>query len=164
MPSLHDRVTAAYEDAREDVYYYVLTLGLSPAQAQEVAQEVFLRLYTTLRDGNDIQNDRAWIFRVAHNQALKMRTKEREYSTIDSQAEVAVSAAQSPEQQAIGRQRDRRIREALDELSPQQRQCLHLRASGLRYREIAETIGIGTSTVNEFLRRAVAKLRKALDE
>jgi DNA-directed RNA polymerase specialized sigma24 family protein len=34
----------------------------------------------------------------------------------------------------------------------------------LRYREIGEAVGIGTSTVNEFLRRAVAKLRKALHE
>ena len=42
------------EDAREDVYYYVLTLGVSPAQAQEVAQEVFLRLFTTMRRGETL--------------------------------------------------------------------------------------------------------------
>jgi len=161
---LRDRVTAAYEDARDDVYYYVLTLGVSPAQGQEVAQEVFLRLFTTLREGQDIQNVRGWIFRVAHNLALKMRAKEREYSAIDGAAEAHPSHEESAESRVIGKQRRQRIHDALATLSPQQRQCLDLRVAGLRYREIAETIGVGTSTVNEFLRRAIVKLRKALDE
>ena len=56
------------------------------------------------------------------------------------------------------------MKQALDTLSPQQRQCLHLRAEGLRYREIAETIGVGISTVGEFLNRAVTRLRKAANE
>lgn len=160
---LHDRVTAAYEDARDDVYYYVLTLGLSPGQAQEVAQEVFLRLYVSLRDGDEIQNVRGWVFRVAHNFALKLRAKERAYVAVEPQFEMASGGA-SPETQAIEGQRERLIREALGDLSEQQRQCLYLRASGLRYREIGETLGIATSTVNEFLRRAIARLKKALHE
>ena len=161
---LHERVTALYEDAREDVYYYALTLGLTPPQAQEVAQEVFLRLFVCLRDGEDIQNVRGWVFRVAHNFGLKMRAKEREHSAIDDQIERSPGSGQSPEQAAIENERNRRIRDALEELSPQQRQCLHLRAAGLRYREIGETIGIGTSTVNEFIRRAVTRLKKALND
>jgi RNA polymerase sigma-70 factor (ECF subfamily) len=161
---LHDRVTAVYEDAREDVYYYALTLGLTPPQAQEVAQEVFLRLYTSLRDGEDIQNMRGWVFRVAHNFGLKMRAKEREHADIDDTIQRAPSTDRSPEQAAIENERQRRIQDALEELSPQQRQCLHLRAAGLRYREIGETIGIGTSTVNEFVRRAVTRLKKALND
>jgi RNA polymerase sigma-70 factor (ECF subfamily) len=162
---LHDRVTAAWEDARNDVYYYGLTLGLTPAQAQEMAQEVFLRLYVTLRGGEEIANVRGWVFRVAHNFGLKMKAKEREHAPIDEMAmERSPASEASPEAQAIETQRQRRIREALSELSPQQRQCLELRASGMRYREIGETIGIGTSTVNEFIRRAVTRLRKALHE
>ena len=49
-------------------------------------------------------------------------------------------------------------------LSPQQRQCLHLRAEGLRYREIAETMQISISSVREFLGRAITKLQKAAYE
>ncbi|MDZ4802456.1 MAG: sigma-70 family RNA polymerase sigma factor [Bryobacteraceae bacterium] len=162
--ALHGQVVEAYEDAREDVYYYVLTLGVSPAQAQEVAQEVFLRLFTTLRRGEEILNVRGWVFRVAHNVALKMRAKEREYAVLDGDSDRWASRDASPESRAIDNQRQERIRRALEDLSPQQRQCLDLRVSGLRYREIAETVGIGTSTVNEFLRRAIAKLRKAIHE
>jgi RNA polymerase sigma-70 factor, ECF subfamily len=161
---LHDRVVDAYEDAREDVYRYALTLGISAAQAQEVAQEVFLRLYVTLRDGEDIQNIRGWVFRVAHNYGLKLKAKEREHGAIDDGIERSAGSGPSPEHEALENERQRRIRNAFRELSPQQRQCLQLRAAGLRYREIGETVGIGTSTVNEFIRRAVKRLRNALHE
>src|SRR5258708_7072847 len=74
--SLQDQVTSLFEEAGDDVYRYLLTLGLYPPQAQEAAQEVFLRLYVTLRKGEEIQNPRAWIFRVAHNLGLKIRTRQ----------------------------------------------------------------------------------------
>ena len=44
-----DQVSRLFEEARDDVYRYLLTLGLHPPQAQEATQEVFLRLYATLR-------------------------------------------------------------------------------------------------------------------
>jgi RNA polymerase sigma-70 factor (ECF subfamily) len=160
---LHDRVTAVYEDARDDVYYYVLTLGLPPAQAQEVTQEVFLRLYVQLKNGESIDNIRGWIFRVAHNFGLNTRARERAHDPLGPELQPE-GREPDPEQQFLETDRDRRIKEALSELSPQQRQVLHLRAEGLRYREIAEALGIGTSTVNEFLRRAIVRLRKVLHE
>ena len=52
------------------------------------------------------------------------------------------------------------MHEALHWLSAQERQCLLLRAEGLRYREIGEILGVGTSTVGEFLQRALRKLMK----
>src|SRR5262250_3294091 len=73
---IRDAVAQLFQEAREDVYRYLLTLGLYPPQAQEAAQEVFLRLYTTLRKGEEIHNYRAWIFRVAHNLGLKIRARQ----------------------------------------------------------------------------------------
>jgi RNA polymerase sigma-70 factor (ECF subfamily) len=155
-------VLQAYEDARDDVYYYVVTLGLAPSQAQDVAQEVFLKLYVQLRDGEEIRSVRGWLFRVAHNEALKVKAKDRRYGEIGPVNE-PVSNAPGAEKQLLEGESRRRLREALADLSPQQRQVLQLRAAGLRYREIAETIGIGVSTVNEFMRRAVTRLRKAME-
>jgi DNA-directed RNA polymerase specialized sigma24 family protein len=56
-----------------------------------------------------------------------------------------------------------RVQRAVASLSAQQKQVLELRASGLRYRQIAATMGVGLSTVFEFATRAVARLRKAAD-
>jgi RNA polymerase sigma-70 factor, ECF subfamily len=57
----------------------------------------------------------------------------------------------------------RRLTAALESLSPQQRNCLYLRSEGLRYREIAEVMGIGSSTVGEFLTRAIRRLSEVLN-
>jgi RNA polymerase sigma-70 factor (ECF subfamily) len=159
-----EAVAELFETAREDVYRYLLTLGLVPAQAQEAAQEVFLRLYVVLRKGQRIGNMRAWIFRVAHNHGLTLRGQERRLRPFDPELEMRMpDGADSPEQRLIERERRMSLGNAVASLSPQQRQCLHLRTEGFRYREIAGILGISDSSVGEFLRRAIARLRKALD-
>jgi RNA polymerase sigma-70 factor (ECF subfamily) len=159
-----EQVTRAYEDAREDVYRYLITLGLPPPQAQEAAQEVFLRLYIALQRGEEIHNMRAWIFRVAHNLGLDLRGKQQPLPMEPELEHALRDRAQSIEMDLIERERMDQLSGAWKTLSPQQRQCLHLRAEGLRYREIAGTLGISISSVREFLSRAVAKLQKAIHD
>jgi len=159
-----EAVADLFEAARDDVYRYLLTLGLVPAQAQEATQEVFLRLYAALRKGQRIGNMRAWVFRVAHNHGLTLRGREQRWLPFAADLETRIpDEAGSPEQRLIERERNRNLGSALASLSPQQRQCLHLRTEGFRYREIGEILGIGDSSVGEFLRRAIVRLRRALD-
>ena len=162
--SLRRMVEEIYEDARNDVYFYLLTMGLERAEAQDVTQETFLKLYVALRDGEEIRSARGWVFRVAHNLGLKGREKRSRLRPIDGEFSESVTASDDPERNIIDAQRRQIIDAAIRELSPQQRQCLHLRAEGLRYHEIASTIGISISSVAVFLRRAVSKLRKVADE
>jgi RNA polymerase sigma-70 factor (ECF subfamily) len=163
--TLHDRVAQLFEETREDVYRYLLTLGLYPPQAQEAAQEVFLRLYTTLKKGEHVENPRGWIFRVAHNYGLKVRARQASEAPFDAELEARLLApAASPEHELIERERMVRFHRAVENLSEQQRRCLFLRLEGMRYPEIASTLGISASTVGEFLRRAMARLRKVRDE
>ncbi len=158
--TLQDEVAQLFEEARDDVFRYLLTLGLHPPQAQEAAQEVFLRLYTTLKKGEQILNRRAWIFRVAHNLGLKIRARQGAVP-FDPDMESRILDPQSnPERSLIERERTARIERAISTLSDQQRRCLQLRMEGLRYPEIGEIMGISASTVGEFLRRAMTRLRK----
>ena len=157
-------VTQAFEDAREDVYFYLLTLGLSPPQAQEAAQEVFLRLYMALEKGDRIENMRAWVFRVAHNLGLDMRSKSQPLQITPELEGALRDTARGAEAELIERERMEQLSAAWSTLSPQQRQCLHLRAEGLRYREIAEAMGITISSVREFLSRAILRLQRAVHE
>ena len=163
--TLSDRVTQAYVATRDDVYRYLLTFGVTPAEAQEIAQEVFLRMFVSLKNGDDIQNPRAWAFRVAHNLGINKKTRTKPMLPVDTYLEAALpSPAPSPERELLDAERHARLAEALDTLSPQQRQCLYLRAEGLRYREIAGAIGVSISTVSEFLGRALTRLRKAVHD
>lgn len=161
--SCESQVTRLYEEARHDVYRYLLTLGLAPPQAQEAVQEVFLRLYADLQKGKRIDNARGWIFRVAHNYGVTVRGREGILRQFDPELETRLlDKSDNPEQALLDRERRLRFQHAVDALSDQQRNCLYLRAEGFRYREIAAILGISDSTVSEFLRRAITRLRKAL--
>ena len=159
---LQEQGARLFEEARGDVYRYLLTLGIRPPQAQEATQEVFLRLYATLRKGETIRNPRAWIFRVAHNYGLKIRARQDSELPFDPELDATLLArAADPEKEMAERERLARFHRALQNLSDQQRRCLSLRMEGLRYPEIAAALGISASAVGEFLRRAVDRLRRA---
>jgi len=163
---LHEQVSQAFLDWREDVYRYLLTLGLHSPQAQDATQEVFLRLYVALcKNEEAILNRRAWVFRVAHNLGLTLRTRETVLRPFDPELEATLrDQGSDPESDLMEREKLQRMHRAVESLSSQQRQCLYLRAEGLRYHEIADTLGITISTVSEFLKRAVIRLRKAVYE
>jgi len=137
---------------------------LPPPQAQETTQEVFLRLYLALEEGERIEKTRAWVFRVAHNLGLDMRAKNQLLPMAPGLAATLQDTARSVEADLIERERMEQLSGSWKSLSVQQRQCLHLRAEGLRYREIAETMGISISSVREFLSRAILRLQKAVHE
>jgi RNA polymerase sigma-70 factor (ECF subfamily) len=159
--TLQDQVAGLFEEARDDVYRYLLSLGLYPPQAQEGAQEVFLRLYATLKKGEEIQNPRAWIFRVAHNLGLKIRARQNLQAPFDPDLEAKLTGpALNPEQSLLEREQTLRFHNAVERLSDQQRRCLLLRLEGLRYNDIGSVLGISASAVGEFLRRAISRLKK----
>ena len=140
-------------------------MGLHPPQAQEAAQEVFLRLYATLKKGEEIDSPRAWVFRVAHNYGLKVRERQASEEPFHPGLESRLSAlGANPEGDLLERERMLRFHHAVEGLSEQQKRCLFLRMEGLRYPEIGSALGISASAVGEFLRRAMVRLKKAKDE
>jgi RNA polymerase sigma-70 factor (ECF subfamily) len=161
-----DFVSRSYEENRHVIYRYLVALGIEPSVAQDVTQEVFLKLYVAVCKGKQIQNVRAWMLTVASNLALNHLRAENYRPSIsgDDVARWLESHAQpgvDPEKAVLEGERAASLQEAMSSLSAQQRICLHLRAEGHRYREIAEILGVTVPTVAEFLRRAISKLRRA---
>lgn len=162
---LQGQVAELFQEYRDDVYRYLLTLGLHPPEAQEAAQEVFLRLYITLRRNVEVRNPRAWIFRVAHNFGLKVRSRQNSLQWFDPELEARLVAPETtPEMSLLERERTYRFHRAIENLSEQQRRCVYLRLEGLRYPEIGAVLGISASAVGEFMRRAIARLKRLNDE
>lgn len=161
--SIETEVSELFEQARDDVYRYLLLLGIHPPQAQEATQDVFLRLYVALKKGERIENVRGWIFRVAHNHGLTLRSREDAVRPFDPEIEIRVADSRdNAEQMLLDRERWLGLQRAVQNLSEQQQHCLYLRADGFRYREIAAILGISDSAVGEFLRRAIGRLKKVL--
>ncbi len=160
--SAHEQVEKIYEAERINIYSYLLYFGVPAGRAQELTQDSFLKLYLKISRGESIENPRAWLYRVAHNFALRFHQREPVFDGLNIEME-APEPAPDPERTLIERQDKAALAKAIRGLSPQQRNCLHLRVQGLRHREIADVLNISTSAVAEFLRRAVAHLKGALD-
>lgn len=160
--SLEEKVAELFELLRDPVYLYLTAALRNPAEAEDVTQETFLRLYRSLHQGQPIDNVRLWVFRVAHNLAFKEREKAQYFEATDSLAwlELQPDPGLNPEQRVLQMEKFERLHAAIAWLSPQELQCLHLRAEGFRYREIGEILGIHTKSAAEFLRRGIRKLMK----
>jgi len=160
--TVHEQVEQIYEAERDNIYSYLLYFGVAAQRAQELAQDSFLKLYLKMSQGESIENPRAWLYKVAHNFALRVHEREPAFDELDPNINLPQAAA-DPESALIRRQRGAALAQAISDLSPRQRNCLHLRVQGLRYREIADVVGISTSAVGEFLRRAVTRLKEVVD-
>ncbi len=155
----HTQVTEFFIERRQEIYAYLVTLGIRPDEAQELTNDAFLKYYVALRDGQSITNPRAWVYTVAYRLAMN-----RHGESVEFPSGLPTFDKQTPESIFLDRERFAQLHRAVESLSPRQRICLHLRAEGLLYREIAGIIGVKPTTVGELLQRAVKRLRKALYE
>jgi RNA polymerase sigma-70 factor (ECF subfamily) len=161
--ALRQQLTELFNAFREPIYRQCLRILASPADAEDVAQEVFVRFYREMRARRLVENPKAWLFRAAHNLAidrLRVLRHDRPYDRVESEA--VADNSQEAEQALLARERHTRVLRSLEELSPQERRCMELRTEGLRYREIAEVLGVRVSTVETNLSRAVKKLMEKL--
>lgn len=145
---------------------YLRFLGIDSETAQEVTHEAFLRLHQHLLAGGDQSNLRAWLYRVAHNLGRNTQTAFRSSKTNllgdVSTAGDPPSSAASVEEELLLEERSRLVREAMNRLSAAQKDCLVLRAQGLKYREIGEVLNLSISTVGENVQRGLEKLKELL--
>jgi RNA polymerase sigma-70 factor, ECF subfamily len=155
-----------FEELRDRLLRYLLALGLSAHDGEEIIQESFLLLFQHSRQGKSRQNLRGWVFRVARNLALKQRSANqlalrRNVEFDETLTEQAADRDPNPEEQLHRRQRQKRLLAVVDALPEQDQSCLYMRAEGLRYRAIAEGLGISLGSVAASLARSLAKLGRA---
>lgn len=158
--------TTLFGELRKPLLRYLACLGLSSDEAQDVVQDAFLSLHRHLSAGGSMDNIRGWLFRVAHNQARnRQNSYDRRFSApLDDAAAVAGAELDeaTPERVLLEKEKFERLGNAIRTLAGPERECLLLRASGLRYREIGEVLGIATSTVADIVERAVKKLAEKM--
>ena len=154
-----------FEEFREPLLRYGLSLGIDVHDAEEVVQETFLALFQHLRQGRSRKNLRGWIFRVTHNLALKRCHAIKALRARTEPGELMVQEppdpGPTPEQQFSDWQRRRQLLAVVQALPQTDQNCLRLRAEGLRYREIAAVLGVSLGTVSMSLARSFSRLIRA---
>jgi RNA polymerase sigma-70 factor (ECF subfamily) len=157
-------VLALFDECGAPLLRYVGTFGVNAHDTEDVVQDVFLSLFRHVQLGRPRTNLRGWLFRVAHNLALKqrLRTKRRQAVETTNAAEAAGSDnGPSPEQQVASLERRQRLLAVFRALPERDRRCLSLRAEGLRYREIADALGMSLGGVAKSLARSMTRMVNA---
>jgi RNA polymerase sigma-70 factor (ECF subfamily) len=157
-------ICAEYQELGPGLRRYLVRLLGDPGLAEDIVQDVFLRLYEAVQQDRRIANLRSWAFQVGHNLAVDLQRRRgvEGWAMKVVYEEARRDGAPNAEMALLQAERHRLVQAALSLLSPQERQVLELRAEGLRYREIAGLMGLQVSTVATFLLRAVRKIARQI--
>lgn len=160
-----EQILRFYREMRVSLYSYLVCVGLRPQDADDILQDAFLRLHRQIRSGEHISEPRAWLFRVARNLSLNLCRDQRRlvYAAdpyMDTQLREPHHHDHDPEAHYLKKEALLRLDAGIARLTEQQQHCIHLRAQGLRYREIASILGVSVSSAAELLQRAIVRLAK----
>lgn len=163
-----------FEKYKDRVYSLALHFSGNEAVAQDVAQRIFLKLYTSIGQFRGDSHFTTWLYRMVFNACTDEQRKTRRLVPLEGGAVMAADrrAERRPQEQAqFRRQIGEAVRGALQGLKPELRQPLVLRyVEGLSYQEIAAAMGCSSGTVasrlnrgHKLLARQLAHLRGQLD-
>jgi RNA polymerase sigma-70 factor (ECF subfamily) len=158
-PGAFDRLV---DVCRDRVYSLAVHLGGSETLADDIAQDVFVKLLTRIGQFRQEAEFTTWLYRIVANTATDYHRAGRRLVPVDDRAPLASTTA--PQEQRFSReQRAARVREALAALRPRFRVPLVLRyVEGLSYEEIAQVLRIAPGTVASRLSRGQLHLGRAL--
>jgi RNA polymerase sigma-70 factor, ECF subfamily len=165
--SVEEQVSICFLELSSPVFRYLAYACRHRGDAEELTQEVFLRLYRALGNRERIENVRHWTFRVARNlmidraKRLKRRAP-RECELSNELCDVIPDPLPTPEETLLTAIRDNAVRRAVRELTQLQQRCIELRAQGFMLREIAEMLNMDVRRVAEAIQRGVKNIQRTL--
>ena len=155
-------VEELYHRYRDDVFRYLCSLCHDPALAEDLLSETFLTAIQKAGGFRGEGGEKTWLFGIARNlwlQALRKRRPTVEYNDL-----LGLYVEDHVGDALDARQLARRVEELLAALPERERTIVQLRAGGLPYEEIAARCGISRSYVSRIEKKALGKLRAAMEE
>ncbi len=154
-----------YKTASGFVYNVALRITNNPNDADEVTQDVFVKVHKNLRDFGFRSAFKTWIYRITANTALnhcKWRGRREKGNVEYDPAVHDIAAPDCAIAEVDSGDSEKKVAALLEVLDPDQRACIVLREiEGLDYRTIADTLKININTVRSRLKRAREKMMAA---
>jgi len=159
-----------------ELYGYLRRYLGDATLADDVYQNTFLQLYTKITHYEEGRRVRPWLYTIATNQAIDALRRQNRHPTvsIDQHREVSQDGevhgllemleapTHGPGEQVQGEELRERVRASVDSLPDFMRQVVILAYyQGLKYREVADILGIPVGTVKSRLHAALVKLQEA---
>ncbi|MGL4423803.1 MAG: RNA polymerase sigma factor [Gemmataceae bacterium] len=166
VPLTSDDLVALFNDLRDELVSTLTYVLGSRDDAADATQDTFLKCWRARETIGDVQNLRAWIFRVGLNTARDVQRSGWAKRSKPLIAEDVLLPARDPSAAVIVEDEEtvRLLRAALLELRAEEREVFLLRQNGeLTYEQIAELRGLPVGTVKTQMRTALQKLRKILN-
>lgn len=148
----------AYEKYYDIIFKRILYLTGDIHASEDLTQEVFLKLYNSPPDHDNVL---AWLNKVSTNISYNYLRDRKSHEEKDGFIyEDEMTNVVSIEEIAINNYEVKLAKKALDTLSPRDRMCLLLKFSGYKYSEIAEVIGVDKNSIGTILSRAQIKFKE----
>lgn len=171
-----------FDEFHDPVLYWFLRRGLRREVAEELTQDTFVYVFRGLEKFRGDSSPKTWVFRIARNRfknhlrsrstgkrdgiEVRMSINGRLGEPDDSSGGIQVpdSSAPNPEDELVAKQESEALHGARGSLPPKMCQAVELRLAGLKYREIAEIMGLSIETVKSHLHQARLRLKGLLNE
>lgn len=180
LTGLREGVEEAYEALiarfQQPVYSLVCRLLNDPSEANDVVQEVFLKVFRSVNSFRGQSSLKTWIYRIAVNEAYNQRrwfSRHRRHEVgLEPQDEdfgpgygdVLADPGRTPFDLVLNHETQQMIEEALTQINPAFRAAVVLRdVEGLSYDDIADVLQVSLGTVKSRILRGRDALRKALE-
>lgn len=158
-----------FDRYRRGILAYVIGLVRDRGLAEDIVQEVFLRLVRRCRDIDPKRGASAWLYRVARNLAIDT-LRRRKHEVVPENGEFVagtrdqMAVGSGPDRDLMARERAELVRAALDSVPAKERDVLLLHYyGGLTFQEISKVVRRPLGTVLWQARRAVRRLREQAD-
>jgi RNA polymerase sigma-70 factor (ECF subfamily) len=157
------RFAEIYKQHFPSIYRFIYRLTGEAEEAKDITQDAFVKLCHYMQKKEAPMDPRAWLFKVSANTCYTfLKRKERHRKIIENEAGNPSQQQQNVEDHLMKVEEITMLRNALNQLSVQDRIILELYQGSLSYQEIASIVKVKASTVGKKLFRARHKLAQEI--
>ncbi len=148
----------------QEIHRYAFRMTGNPEDAADVLQDTFLKAFRAFSRLPADANHRAWLYRIAHRQALNLFRSQKVRETEPLEGALAIDDANGhPDDLAETRQLAQALRRMIRALTPRQRSALLLKKyEGLPYADVADILGCSEENARAQVYQAMKKIRNGL--
>ncbi|HHY83600.1 MAG TPA: sigma-70 family RNA polymerase sigma factor [Clostridiales bacterium] len=163
-----EELISTYE---KKIYNYCLRMTNSREDAEDLTQEVFVRVYKSIKTFKGSSQLATWIYRIAHNVCIDKYRKSKasvvsisQLKNQEDEREIELpSRSPSPEDHVIRSEQQKLLLQCINRLKPEYRSVIILRdIQHYSYEEISDILNVPLGTVKSHINRARAALREAV--